>query len=106
MRKNVAWAVFILLAGFAGAGHAAPPKASSLKDLWQGLDGKCGLLVAKNEHFELVIDEVNPQEGKQCVISAATDVVVFGPNEKGSFIDSPKQYLVVPMERIILYIRQ
>ena len=106
MRKIVAWVVFFVLAGFTGAGHAAPPKASSMKDLWQSLDGKCGALSVTDGDYTLTIDEINPQEGKQCVISIGTDVVVFGQNEKGSFIDFPKQYLVVPMERITLYIRQ
>lgn len=106
MRRIVTWCVFCALAGFAGIVHAAPPKASSMKDLWQSLDGKCGALTVKEGYYELIIDEINPQEGKQCVISAGTDVVVFGANERGSFIDVPRQYLVVPVERIILFIRQ
>ena len=106
MRRIVAWAALCALAGFTSVGQAAPPKVSSTKDLWQSLDGKCGALTVKEGVYELVIDEISPQEGKQCVISVGTDVVVFGTNEKGSFLDAPKQYLVVPMERVILFIRQ
>lgn len=106
MRRIAAWFVVFVFAGFAGLGHAAPPKAVSLKDAWQNLDEKCGTLAGKDGIYEFAIDEISPQEGKQCVISVGTDVIVFGPNEKGSMLDSPKQYLIVPMERIVLYIRQ
>jgi hypothetical protein len=106
VNRIIAWAIFFVLAGFAGAGQAAPPAAPSLKGLWQSLDKKCGVLAAQDGFHEFTFDKVNPQEGKHCVASVGSDVVMFGPNEKGALLDLPRQYLAVPIERIVLQIRQ
>lgn len=106
MRRSVTLAVFFIVVGLGGICHAAPPKAPSLKDAWENLDEKCGSLVEKNEVYEFTLDETIPGEGRTCVLSVGTDVVLFGPNSTGSMLDSPKQYLIVPMGRIVLAIRR
>jgi hypothetical protein len=106
MRTSVALAVFVLIAVFGGICHAAPPKAPSLRDAWQNVDEKCGVLLEKNGAYEFALDDTLPGEGRHCILSISTDVVLFGPNSNGSLLDSPKQYLIVPMERIVLSIRQ
>lgn len=108
MRRTVILAVFLIIAGFGSVCQAVPPRAPSLRDAWQELNGKCGRLVEKNETwaYEFFLDEISPQEGTHCVASIGTDVIMFGPNAVGALFDSPKQYLIVPMERIVLRIRQ
>jgi hypothetical protein len=106
MRRSAALAVFFIIVNLGGVCHAAPPKATSMRDAWQNLDGKCGGLLEKNGNYEFVLDETLPGEGRTCVLSVGTDVVLFGPNPSGSLLGSPKPYLIVPMERIVLAIHQ
>lgn len=108
MRKTFPFVLFLaLIAGFGAVAHAAPPVASNLRDAWQGVvGGKCGTLVEKNGAYEFILDELSPRQEEQCVSSVGTDVVVFEPNSVGSMLGSPKEYLIVPLERIILRIRR
>lgn len=106
MRGSITLAVLFILVNLGGICHAAPPKATSLRDAWQSLDEKCGQLLEKEGSYEFVLDSTLPGEGQVCILSVGTDVVLFGPNQSGSMLASPKQYLIVPMERIVLSIRQ
>ena len=105
MRRSIMLAVFFIVS-LGGVCHAAPPKAPSLRDAWQNLDEKCGRLLEKNGAYEFSLDNTLPGEGRICILSVGTDVVMFGPNPNGSLLDSPKQYLIMPMERIVLSIHQ
>lgn len=105
MRKIVPLAVFFLVS-VGGVCHAAAPKAPSLREAWQNLDEECGRLLEKNGVYEFSLDDTLPGEGRTCILSVGLDVVVFGPNPSGSLLDSPKQYLIVPMERMVLSIHQ
>lgn len=105
VRKSTAFALLFLLVGL-GAGYAAQPKSASLKDAWQGLAGKCGQLEAKSGLYQFQMDETLPGEGALCVLSVGTDVVVFGSNPRGSMLSSPKPYLLVPMDRIVMSLVQ
>lgn len=106
MHRSVTLAMFFIFLILGGVCHAAPPKATSLRDAWQNLDEKCGKLLEKSGGYEFVLDETLPGEGRVCVLSVGTDVVLFGPNPSGSLLNSPKPYLIVPMERIVLSIHQ
>ena len=106
MRKSVMLAVFFLIVSLGSVCHAAPPKVPSLREAWQNLDEKCGRLLEKNGAYEFSLDDTLPGEGRICILSVGTDVVMFGPNPNGFSLDSPKQYLILPMERIVLCIRQ
>lgn len=106
MRRSITLTMFFILVNLAGVCHAAPPKAASLKEAWQNLDEKCGQLLEKGGVYEFVLDETLPGEGRTCVLSVGTDVVLFAPNSNGSLLNSPKPYLIVPMERIVMSIRQ
>jgi hypothetical protein len=106
MRRSVTLAVFFLLFSLGGVSHAAQPKATSLKEAWQNLEEKCGRLLEKNGMYEFSLDDKLPGEGRTCILSIGTDVVLFGPNPSGSLLDSPKQYLLMPMERVVLAIHQ
>jgi hypothetical protein len=106
MRRSVTLAVFFVLASLGGVCHAAPPKAPSLRDAWQNVDKKCGLLLEKNGTYQFTLDETIPGEGETCILSVGTDAVLFGPNSNSSLLDSPRQYLIVPLERIVLSTRQ
>jgi len=106
MRRNLTLAVFFILVSLSSVCHAAPPKAPSLRAAWQNLDGKCGKFLEKDGNYKFSLDDKLPGEGRTCILSVGTDVVVFGPNPTGALIDSPKQYLILPMERIVLSISQ
>jgi hypothetical protein len=106
MRRAIILAVIFMIFGLGDMCHAAPPKTASLKEAWQNLSGKCGNLVGKDGMYEFTRDTINPQEGPQCVESVGSDVVVFISNANGSFTGSPQQYLIVPMDRVALLLRQ
>jgi hypothetical protein len=106
MRRTVTLAAFFTLVNLGAVCHAAPPKATSLREAWQSLDEKCGKLLEKTGIYEFVLDDTLPGEGSTCILSIGTDVVLFQPNPSGSLLNSPKPYLVVPMERVVLSIRQ
>lgn len=104
MRKAVAAAILMTLA--AAAAHAAPPAVPSLREVWEGVRGKCGILTEEDGFYQMSVDTLNPQETQHCVISVGADAILFGPSRKGAVIDSPQEYMVVPTARIVLRIRR
>jgi hypothetical protein len=106
MSKRLVFAVLIFLAGSVGIGHASPPKPASLKEALENLNGKCGTLAEKGGLYEFLFDSVDPREGKDCLTSVGTDAVMFEPNHTSQNLGGPQTYLIIPIGRIVLRLRQ
>ncbi len=105
MRKHLLFVAVAFLLG--NICSAAPPKPSTLREAWQGLEEKCGLLlVSSTGIFEFSLDEFVPGKDQACILSIGSDVVVFGVSADKSFLGTPKKYLIVPMERVVIAVRQ
>jgi hypothetical protein len=105
MRKHLLVAAVVFF--FATVCSAAPPKPSSLREAWQGLEEKCGLLTVSSAGvYEFSLEVFIPGKDQACVLSIGTDVVVLGVSPDKSFLETPKRYLVVPMERVVISVRQ
>lgn len=104
MRRAVTLATLLILAG--AAVHATPPAVPSLREVWESVRGKCGILTEEDGFYQMSVDTLDPQMTQHCVISVGADAILFGPSRKGIVIDSPQQYLVVPTARIVLSIRK
>jgi hypothetical protein len=101
MFSKATYPFLALFAVFSVVGHATPPPtATSLQAAWQNSAGKCGSLVEKNGGYEFAFDSNADKTGNTCVVSAGSDVVTLVPNN-----NSPrKQYLIVPLDRMVLRI--
>jgi len=106
MSRSITLAILLLLSGLGSICQAAPPKVSSLKEVLQDLMGKCGSLSEKEGVYEFYLDSGNPREGRDCLSSMGTDVIMFEPNRNGPSLGTPQTYLIVPIQRVILRLRQ
>ncbi len=107
MTRSITLSVLLLLFGLGGLCQAAPPKATNLKEAVQELTGKCGSLTEKQGVFEFYLDTLSPREGADCIASIGTDVILFEANRgSGPNLGTPQTYLIVPLERVILRLRQ
>jgi hypothetical protein len=96
MRGKIVLITCAILLGAAITSHAAPPRGGSLREVWQGARGQCGVLEQAGDTYELKLANQLPKD--TCIISVGSDVVVLAPNGG----QSQKWYTVIPLARITL----
>jgi len=88
-------ALFIGLFGLAVICYGA-----SLREAWEGVKGKCGILIETMSGYEFRLDNNHPNDGKDCVFSVGSDVLTFSSKVS----ENHKTLTIVPMEQAVLHI--
>jgi hypothetical protein len=96
MQSKIVLITCAILLGAAITSHTAPPRGASLREIWQGARGQCGILEEAGGIYELKLADQLPRD--TCIISVGSDVVVLAPGGG----QPQKWYTVVPLARITL----
>jgi hypothetical protein len=80
-----------------GPSYGQAPAYSSLQQAWQSAKGTCGTMVKHEGMYEFIAGE-----GVTCVSSVGTDLVIFLVRSSST----PKLYIIVPMDHIIIELQQ
>lgn len=97
-KRSISVALFVIVLGISSGIRADAPQVSDLHGFLQANTGKCGTISERNGGYEFTNNQ-----GKTCIQSVGADVVVFVENT-GKL--GPRQYLVVPMSRIVIRLLQ
>jgi hypothetical protein len=97
MLRRTLWTLVMLSLSAATLCQGQAPVVNSQQQLWQGFHSACGTMVKHEGMYEFIVGD-----GVTCVTNVGVDLVTFLVKSA----PTPKLYLFVPMDHLIIELAQ